>query len=365
MGGMELKFIEEAFSTNWISPVGPHINSFEEELGQYNGTPFCAALSSGTAAIHLALIILGVKRSDEVICSTFTFSGSCNPIAYQGAIPVFVDSERETWNMDPQLLEDAVKDRIRKTGRKPAAIIVVHLYGMPARIEEIMTIARQYEIPVIEDAAEALGSDYQGKKLGTFGDLGVYSFNGNKIITTSGGGALVSSNEDWIKRSKFLATQARDNAPHYQHSEIGYNYRLSNVCAGIGRGQLLVLDERVRQRRAKFTEYQRELGSLRGVTFQAEPKGSFSNRWLTTVLIDPAKAGVTREQVSETLAKENIESRPLWKPMHVQPVFHGVPSYVSGVSESLFKDGLCLPSGSNMTSEELNRVIAGVNSCFN
>lgn len=365
MGGMELKFIEEAFSTNWISPVGPHINSFEEELARYNGTPFCAALSSGTAAIHLALIILGVKRFDEVICSTFTFSGSCNPISYQGAVPVFVDSEKESWNMDPQLLEDAINDRIRKTGKKPAAIIVVHLYGMPSRIEDIMTIARRYDIPVIEDAAEALGSDYGRKKLGTFGDLGVYSFNGNKIITTSGGGALVSNNEEWIKRSKFLATQARDNAPHYQHSEIGYNYRLSNICAGIGRGQLQVLDERVGQRRRNFSEYKRRLGSLAGVTFQTEPNGYFSNRWLTAILIDPAKAGTTREQVSERLAKENIESRPVWKPMHLQPVFNGAPCYISGVAESLFKDGLCLPSGSNLTNEELDRVIDGVNECFN
>lgn len=364
MGGMELKFIEEAFSTNWISPVGPHINSFEEELGQYNDVSFCAALSSGTAAIHLALIILGVKQSDEVICSTFTFSGSCNPIAYQGAVPVFVDSERETWNMDPQLLEEAINDRIRKKGRKPAAIIVVHLYGMPARIEEIMAIAKRHEIPVIEDAAEALGSNYQGKKLGTFGDLGVYSFNGNKIITTSGGGALVSSNEEWIKRSKFLATQARDNAPHYQHSEIGYNYRLSNICAGIGRGQLLVLDERVRQRRKNFLKYRNALSSL-GFAFPSEPEGYFSNRWLTTALIDPSDSGITREQVSDRLAGEQIESRPLWKPMHLQPVFKGVPTYISGVSESLFKDGLCLPSGSNLTEGDLDRVIDEIKGLFN
>ncbi len=344
-----MKFVQEAFDSNWVAPVGPNINAFEEELAAYNGVEHCAALSSGTAAIHLALIILNVKRDDEVLCSTFTFSGSCNPIAYQGATPVFVDSEAETWNMDPQLLEEAIEDRVKKTNKKPKAIIVVHLYGMPAKIEQIMSVARRHEIPVIEDAAEALGSSYKGKKLGTFGDLGIYSFNGNKIITTSGGGALVSSNTAWIQKAKFLATQARDPAPHYQHSEIGFNYRLSNICAGIGRGQLRVLDERVRQRRANFEFYKLHLSNHRGFNLLTEPVNSFSNRWLTTVLIDPElNSGKTREEFRVALEKENIESRPLWKPMHLQPVFKGAPIYENGTSELLFQKGLCLPSSSSL-----------------
>ena len=356
MGGDEIKFVQEAFDTNWISPVGPHINAFENDLAVYNSVPYCAALGSGTAAIHLALILLDVKADDEVISSSFTFSGSCNPIRYQGATPVFVDSERASWNMDPQLLEDAIKDRISK-GKKPKAIILVHLYGMPARVTELMAIARRYEIPVIEDAAEALGSTYQGKKLGTFGDFGIYSFNGNKIITTSGGGALVSQRKDWVEKAKFLATQARDPAPHYEHTHIGYNYRLSNVCAGIGRGQMMVLDERVRQRRAVFQRYLNELSGLPGVSFPAEATGSFSNRWLTTILIDPTKARSTREQVRLGLDKENIETRPLWKPMHLQPVFKDFPAYSNGVSEQLFADGLCLPSGSNLSEDQLQRIV--------
>ncbi|MEP6737473.1 MAG: aminotransferase class I/II-fold pyridoxal phosphate-dependent enzyme [Chryseolinea sp.] len=358
MGDMELKFIQQAFDENWISPVGPHIPAFEEALAAYNNVPYCAALSSGTAAIHLALIILGVKRDDEVICSTFTFSGSCNPIAYQGAIPVFVDSEDETWNIDPVLLEEAIVDRIKKKKKKPAAIIVVHLYGMPAKMDVIMSIAKAYDIPVIEDAAEALGSTYQNRPLGSFGDFGVYSFNGNKIITTSGGGALVSTNENWINKAKFLATQARDPAPHYQHSEIGYNYRLSNVCAGIGRGQLMVLDERVSQRRKNFENYRDALKHVPGIEFKSEPPNGFSNRWLTTILLDPEKSnGITRQQLSAMLETENIESRPLWKPMHTQPVFAGVPKYVTGISERLFETGLCLPSGSNLSEPDLKRVI--------
>lgn len=358
MGGDEAKFVTEAFETNWVSPVGPHINAFEEALATYNKIPHCAALSSGTAAIHLALIMLDVKPGDEVICSSFTFSGSCNPIAYQGATPVFIDSEASTWNMDPALLDEAIADRRRKTGRKPKAIIAVHLYGTPARIEDIMAVARRHEIPVIEDAAEALGATYKGKPLGTFGDLGIYSFNGNKIITTSGGGALVSENEAWIKKARFLSTQARDPAPHYQHSEIGYNYRLSNICAGIGRGQMLVLDERVRQRRANFEFYTRELGSLPGLYFLPEPEHSFSNRWLTTVLVDPAGThGVTREDIRLALEAFNIESRPLWKPMHAQPVFKDAPSYVNGVSDKLFDQGLCLPSGSNLPAADRSLVV--------
>jgi dTDP-4-amino-4,6-dideoxygalactose transaminase len=358
MGGEEIKFVNEAFETNWVAPVGPHITAFEEELAAYNDIGYCAALSSGTAAIHLALIILNVKQGDEVICSTFTFSGSCNPIAYQGATPVFVDSEDETWNMDPELLEEAIEDRIKRTGKKPKAIILVHLYGMPARIEEIMRIADRYGIPVIEDAAEALGSSFKGKKLGTFGDLGIYSFNGNKIITTSGGGALVSKNEAWIKQAKFLATQARDPAPHYQHSQVGFNYRLSNVCAGIGRGQLRVLEERVHQRRANFEFYKNSLGHLPGLQFLKEAPNGFANRWLTTVLVDPALTkGTTREAVRVALEKENIESRPLWKPMHLQPVFSDAQAYVNGTSEKLFTNGLCLPSSSSLSKSQLDFIL--------
>jgi dTDP-4-amino-4,6-dideoxygalactose transaminase len=314
-------------------------------------------LSSGTAAIHLALIILGVKKDDEVICSSFTFSGSCNPIMYEKAIPVFVDSESETWNMDPQLLEEAIQDRITKKGKKPAAIIVVHLYGMPAKIQEVMDIARRYDIPVIEDAAEALGSTYEGKKLGTFGDLGVFSFNGNKIITTSGGGALISERAEWIQKARFLATQARDPAPHYEHSQVGYNYRLSNVAAGIGRGQLMVLPDRIAQRRAVFDHYIQHFGNQTGFQFLKEPERCFSNRWLTTVLIEPdLAAGLTSERLRLHLEGENIESRPLWKPMHLQPVFKSCPAYVNGTSQNLFEKGLCLPSGSNLTEAQLERI---------
>ena len=356
MGGDEIKFVNEAFETNWISPVGPHINAFEEELVSYNSTKYCAALSSGTAAIHLALILLNVNPGDEVICSSFTFSGSCNPIRYQQAIPVFVDSEVDSWNLDPVLLEKAIKDRIAK-GKKPKAIIVVHLYGMPAKMNEINAIAKQYDIPVIEDAAEGLGSSYFGKKLGTMSDMGIYSFNGNKIITTSGGGALVSENKELIAKAKFLATHARDAAPHYEHTHIGYNYRLSNISAGIGRGQLRVLDERVRQRREVFNFYKKELASIKGIEFQSEFEGAFANRWLTTILIDPAKAGFDREKLRLTLEKENIESRPLWKPMHMQPIFKEYPSYTSGVSEKLFETGLCLPSGSNLTAQQLADIV--------
>lgn len=361
MGGAEIKFIQEAFDTNWISPVGPHLSSFEETIAAYNDVPHCAALSSGTAAIHLALIVLGVGRGDEVICSSFTFSGSCNPIAYQGATPVFVDSERETWNMDPQLLEEAIEDRIRKTGKKPAAIIVVHLYGMPARMNEIMAVAKKFEIPVIEDAAEALGSTYHGRKLGSFGDFGIYSFNGNKIITTSGGGALVSRNAAWIQKAKFLATQARDPAPHYEHTHIGYNYRLSNISAGIGRGQMMVLDERIEQRRSIFDWYRSNLSKFPGISFPDEPENTFSNRWLTTILIDSqASDGITSEALRLVLDADNIESRPLWKPMHLQPVFKTAPSYKNGVSEDLFTQGLCLPSTSSMRPADLERILETV-----
>jgi dTDP-4-amino-4,6-dideoxygalactose transaminase len=358
MGDMERKFVEEAFDTNWISPVGPHIGAFEDALARYAGIGHCAALSSGTAAIHLALIILGIKQGDEVVCSSFTFSGSCNPIAYVGATPVFVDSESTTWNMDPSLLSECIDDRMKKTGRKPSAIILVHLYGMPADIEGVMRVARAHSIPVIEDAAEALGSTYGGKALGTFGDLGIYSFNGNKIITTSGGGALVSENAHWITKARYLATQARDPAPHYQHSEIGYNYRLSNVCAGIGRGQLMVLDERVHQRRRNFDAYYEAFRNLPGVSFTAEPDAAYANRWLTTMLVNPAEAGTDRMKIAAALEKENIECRPLWKPMHLQPVFASAPAYSRGISERLFEIGLCLPSGSNLDERDRDRVIA-------
>lgn len=356
MGGDEIKFVQEAFDTNWVSPVGPHIAAFEEVLASYIGLEHAAALSSGTAAIHLALIILGVERGDEVLCSSFTFSGTCNPIVYQGATPVFIDSEARTWNMDPDLLEEAIADRIQKTGKKPKAVIVVHLYGMPAQMDRIMNICRAHEIPVIEDAAEALGSSLHGQKLGTFGDLSILSFNGNKIITTSGGGALLSNNQAWIQKARFLATQARDPAPHYEHTHIGYNYRLSNIGAGIGRGQMNVLPERIIQRRAVFEYYQSRLGAIQGITFLNEPPGYFSNRWLTTLLVDPSQTGITREDIRIMLDGENVESRPLWKPMHRQPVFAQYSSYTSGVSDSLFESGLCLPSGSNLSLDDLQRV---------
>lgn len=357
IGNKELEYVQDAFATNWIAPLGPHVDGFERDLAAYTGASHVAALSSGTAALHLALILLGVERGDEVICQSMTFSASANPIAYQGAIPVFVDSEEDTWNMDPVLLEEAIKDRIAK-GKKPKAIIPVHLYGMPAKMDEILAIASAYDIPVVEDAAEALGSFYQEKACGTFGKLGVLSFNGNKIITTSGGGALTGNDENLIKKARFLATQARDAAPHYQHSQIGYNYRMSNVCAGIGRGQMEVLTDRVTQRRANYDYYLSQLGEQPGITFVGEPEGYYSNRWLTTVLINPAESnGVTREELRLALEKENIESRPLWKPMHMQPVFEGAPAYTNGVSEKLFDQGLCLPSGSNLTKNELDRVI--------
>jgi dTDP-4-amino-4,6-dideoxygalactose transaminase len=364
MGEKEFEFVKEAFDTNWISPVGPHIAAFESELAAYNQIEHCAALSSGTAAIHLALIILGVEQGDEVICSTFTFSGTCNPIAYQKAIPVFVDSESETWNLDPQLLEETILDRIKKTSKKPKAIIAVHLYGMPAKMDEIMEVAKRYDIPVIEDAAEALGSTLNGKKLGTFGDLGVFSFNGNKIITTSGGGALVSSNEAWIKQARFLATQARDPAPHYEHTQIGYNYRLSNVSAAIGRGQLMVLEERIKARRKNFLQYEQALFNKLGVAFLKEPVNYFSNRWLTTMLLDPLKSKMKTDQLRVLLESANIEARPLWKPMHLQPVFKSYPSYRNGVSERLFQQGICLPSGSNLTSSEMTTILEILNSCL-
>ncbi len=357
MGENELKNIQEAFATNWIAPLGPHVNGFEQDIAEYlGGGVHVAALSAGTAALHLALVILGVEAGDEVICQSLTFSASANPIAYQGATPVFVDSEEKTWNMSPEYLEQALKDRIDK-GKKPKAIIVVHLYGMPAQMDRIMEIANRYEVPVVEDAAEALGSSYKGKKLGSFGDISILSFNGNKIITTSGGGALVSTNEAWVKKARFLATQARDPAPHYQHSQIGYNYRMSNICAGIGRGQMDVLDERVAKRRSNFAFYTISLANLDAIRFLEEPGEEFhSNRWLTTVLIEET-GGFSREDIRLGLEQDNIESRPLWKPMHLQPIFAGAPFYGGGTSERLFEKGLCLPSGSNLRDDDLKRVV--------
>jgi dTDP-4-amino-4,6-dideoxygalactose transaminase len=357
IGTLEQQYVQEAFDTNWISPAGPHITAFEQELASYLGEGVhVAALSSGTAAIHLALIILGVKQGDEVVCSTFTFSGSCNPIAYVGATPVFVESDHTTWNLDPTALREAITDRIAKTGGKPKAIIAVDLYGMSARLDEITEISKEFGIPLIEDAAEGLGSTYHGRKLGTFGEFGILSFNGNKIITTSGGGALVSKDQAFIEQARFLATQARDKAPHYQHSQIGYNYRLSNVCAGIGRGQLHVLEDRVKNRRSNYDFYVKNLENRSKFNFLPEPDGVFSNRWLTTVLLK--SPGVTPEQVRLELEKENIESRPLWKPMHLQPVFSGVPYYGDRLSERLFSEGLCLPSGSALDYVILGRIVA-------
>jgi len=360
MGTAEFNFVKEAFDTNWIAPLGPHVNGFEHDLETFTGSKYAAALSSGTAALHLALIMLGVQAGDEVICQSFTFSATANPIVYLGAIPVFIDSEPDTWNMDPGLLEQAIKDRISK-GKKPKAIVPVHLYGMPAKIEQIVAIAARYDIPVVEDAAEALGSTVNSKAAGTFGLMGVLSFNGNKIITTSGGGALIANDEKLITQARFLATQARDAAPHYQHSQIGYNYRMSNVCAGIGRGQMQVLAERIKQRRKNYDFYVENLSAIPGIEFLAEPRGYFSNRWLTTILVDSGKIhGADREAIRLALDHENIESRPLWKPMHLQPVFEKYPAYVNGVSENLFQNGLCLPSGSNLTDNDLHRVLNNI-----
>jgi len=357
MSGREMHYIQEAFDQNWVAPLGPNVDGFEEDLGTYTGVDHVAVLSSGTAAIHLALIILGVERGDEVIASSFTFSATVNPIIYQGATPVFVDSESDTWNMDPELLEQAIQEGIRK-GKRPKAIILVHLYGMPAKMDALMAVADRYEIPIIEDAAEALGSRYRGRALGSFGKFGVFSFNGNKILNTSGGGALLSQDGELINTARFLATQARDQAPHYQHSQIGYNYRMSNILAGLGRGQMEVIEDRVRSKRENFSFYKKNLGSRDGISFLEEPDESFySNYWLTTILVDPRKSGTTREEIQKILESENIETRPLWKPMHMQPVFSEHPAYLSGVSRELFDKGLCLPSGSSMSDEDRARVL--------
>lgn len=357
MGGSEINYIQEAFDSNWIAPLGPNVTGFEESLENYLGNDtFIAALSSGTAALHLALILLGVERGDEVLCQSMTFSASANPIVYQGATPIFIDSEKDTWNLCPVHLEEAIKDRILK-GKKPKVIIAVHLYGMPYKVDEINEVSKKYNIPIIEDSAESLGSTYKNKKCGTFGDLAILSFNGNKIITTSGGGALVSKNKDLKEKAIFLATQARDNAPHYQHSEIGYNYRLSNICAGIGKGQMEVLDSHVGLRREMNQFYKDIFFNTDTISVFTEPTNDFkSNHWLSCVTIDHSKSGFTSEDIRKALLKDNIESRPLWKPMHLQPVFKDAPYYGSTISEHIFNNGLCLPSGSNLSSSEKERI---------
>lgn len=362
MGENEFKYVGEAFDTNWIAPLGPHLNAFETDLQQFTGVAHAAGLSSGTAAIHLALILLDVQPGDTVFCQSITFSASANPIAYLGAEPVFIDSEEETWNMDPVLLEQALAEA-KAAGKLPKAIIPVHLYGMPAKMDEIVRIAASYGVPIVEDAAEALGANLHGKACGTFGELGVLSFNGNKIITTSGGGALLSDNKTWIEKARFLATQARDAAPHYQHSHIGYNYRLSNVLAGIGRGQMEVLPLRVAARRANYERYVAYFQQWKAkgfdIRFQEGIEGAYSNRWLSCILIDPAtNNGLTRETIRLAMEAENIECRPLWKPMHQQPVFAQAKAYVNGVSDRLFDQGLCLPSGSNLMEAEWQRIIS-------
>lgn len=366
MGGNEQRYIKEAFDTNWVAPLGPNVTGFEADLESYlQQNSYVAALSSGTAALHLGLILLGVKAGDEVLCQSMTFSASANPIVYQGALPIFVDSEPTTWNMCPKALEEAIQDRISK-GKKPKAIIPVHLYGMPFQVDEILNVAQKYDIPVLEDSAEALGSTYKRKSCGTFGEMSVLSFNGNKIITTSGGGALVSKNKTTKDKAVFYATQSRDNAPHYQHSEIGYNYRMSNICAGIGRGQMEVLDKHVALRRKMHDLYAAFFADISGVTLLKEPNEDFfSNHWLTAITLDSSRVGKTREDLRLALEQENIESRPLWKPMHLQPVFENSPFYGSGVSEKLFEEGLCLPSGSNLTEKEIERIFTALNAFFN
>lgn len=368
IGTNELHYVNEAFVTNWIAPLGPNVNAFEQGLQVQTRSSHAAALSSGTSAIHLALILLGVKAGDFVFCQSITFSASANPIAYQGAIPVFIDSEIDTWNMDSVLLKSALEEA-KQNGKLPKAIIPVHLYGMPAKMVEILTIAHKYGVPVIEDAAEALGSSIDNKPCGSFGEFGVLSFNGNKIITTSGGGALLSENAEMIKKARFLATQARDSAPHYQHSHIGYNYRMSNVLAGIGRGQLEVLNDRINARRANFEKYVNYFSKWNSngfsIQFQEEPDGYYSNRWLTSILVDPIlNNGLTREVIRLSLEEENIESRPLWKPMHQQPIFAESKAYLNGVSDKLFEEGLCLPSGSNLTDEEFDRIFESLDQIF-
>ncbi|WP_036487780.1 aminotransferase class I/II-fold pyridoxal phosphate-dependent enzyme [Myxosarcina sp. GI1] len=357
MSGKEQEYVKEAFDTNWIAPVGSHIDAFEQEFCQAINASHGVAVSSGTAALHLALRLIGVQTGDEVFCSTLTFIASASPITYLGAKPVFIDSDRHSWNMNPDLLEEALQQRA-KIGKLPKAAILVHLYGQSADIEPILKACNRYEIPLIEDAAESLGATYKGRATGTFGRMGIFSFNGNKIITTSGGGMLVSEDSSLVSKARFLATQARDSAPYYQHSEIGYNYRLSNVLAGIGRGQLLVLEERVAARRRNFEFYQQALGHLPGIEFMPEADFGRATRWLTCLTIDSTAFGVDRDRVRLALAKRQVEARPVWKPLHLQPVFDECECIRGDVAKSLFEDGLCLPSGSNLTIKELEKVVS-------
>ena len=364
MSGREKDYVNEAFDSNWVAPIGSNIDAFEKQVADFTGMKHAAALNSGTSALHLALKLCDVKPGDYVICQSLTFVATANAVLYEGAQPIFVDSEEETWGMDPALLEKAIIHCI-SLEKKPKAIIPVHLYGMPVKMKEITAIANKYRIPVIEDAAEALGSSIDGKMCGSFGDYGVISFNGNKIITTSGGGMLLSNNIRKIEKARFWSMQARDNAPHYQHSELGYNYRLSNILAGIGRGQMEVIDNRIEKRRDNFDFYKKHLGNLNGVTFLKEQDGAKSNRWLTIIVLDPMKTGgVSREDIRLALEKENIETRPLWKPMHMQPMFEKVPYFGKGVAMKLFRQGLCLPSGSNLTQEQLERVVLQIKALF-
>ena len=365
MSGAEMPYIREAFDTNWVAPLGPHVDAFEAELAAWLGhDKQIAALASGTAALHLGLILLGVERGDEVICQSWTFAASANPVVYLGATPVFVDSEPETWNLSPELLETAIRDRIRTTGRKPRAIVAVHLYGMPARMAEIAAIAARYEIPILEDAAEAMGSCYDGRPCGTFGDFGVLSFNGNKMITTSGGGALVCPDEATKKRALFYATQAREPFPWYEHEQIGYNYRMSNICAAIGRGQMTVADAHVAHHRRLAQLYAECFAGVEGIAVHRNPSERFdSNYWLTTVTIDPERTGADSETVRRHLERCNIESRPLWKPMHLQPVYRSAPCYTNGFSESLFPKGLCLPSGPCVSEEDVRTIVNEIKTC--
>jgi dTDP-4-amino-4,6-dideoxygalactose transaminase len=359
MGEQELEFVKEAFETNWIAPVGPHVDAFEQEFCELIGANHAAAVSSGTAALHLALRLLGIESGDEVFCSTLTFVASANPIAYIGGKPVFIDSDRTSWNMNPELLREALEKRAR-LGKLPKAVVIVHLYGQSADIDPILAACNRYEVPLIEDAAESLGATYKGRSPGSFGKIGIFSFNGNKIITTSGGGMLVSDDPEIAIKARFLATQARDPAPHYQHSEIGYNYRLSNVLAGIGRGQLRVLEQRVQARRRNFEFYHQALGDLPGISFMPEAAYGRATRWLSCMTINPDLFGADREQVRKALAGQHIETRPVWKPLHLQPAFADCEIIGGEVAEDLFSCGLCLPSGSNLTDEDLERVVEAI-----
>ena len=366
MSGKEQEFIKEAFDTNWVVPLGPNVNAFESDLEAFLGqNKKVVALSAGTAAIHLALIQLGVQAGDEVLCQSFTFCASANPVTYLGATPVFIDSEEDTWNMSPILLEKAILDRIEKTGKKPKAIIPVHLYGLPAKMTEIMGISKKYDIPVLEDAAEALGSKYKGQECGTFGDFGALSFNGNKMITTSGGGALVVSDDAAKKETMFYATQARENYPHYQHEKIGFNYRMSNICAGIGRGQMTILHEHIDHHKHIHALYKKAFADIKGVELKSNPNSDFdSNYWLSTILIDENICGINYDQVRVALDAKGIETRPLWKPMHLQPVFEKNPSYIDGTSERLFNQGLCIPSGPYVTPEDVEFIVQEIKACM-